>query len=87
MATPKKSPVPAKPLISQLDTMGAGDIGDEMLAVAFTIEQGLLSSGAKPGVDYTHLDLFKLAQPFVLQMFKKGKMEYAYPADEVAPRN
>lgn len=87
MATKEKPVAVTQPLIQHKDLMAAGDLGDELHAVSFSIEQGLINAGAKPGVDYTHLDLFKLAQPFVLQMFKKGSMEYTYPADEVSDGN
>jgi hypothetical protein len=73
-----------KPLIGQFSLMGSNHISEELLAIAYNIEQALLNAGAIPGKDYTYLDLFQLAQPFVLEMFKiRDKMEYDYPADKV----
>lgn len=68
--------------------MGSQDLSDELYAIAFNIEQTLLSAGATPGKDYTYLDLMNLAQPFVLEMFRSNQgMEYRYPADKVADKN
>ena len=70
-------------LIQKVSQMGSGELADEFFAIAYNIEDALLYSGATPGEDYTRLDLFHLAQPFVLEKFKGGKMEYTYPADRV----
>lgn len=73
-----------KPLMKRLELMGSKDLSDELYAIAFNIEQTLLNSGAVPKEDYTYLDLIKLAQPFVIEMFKKvDNFEYIYPADKV----
>ncbi len=47
---------------------------DELLwVIAANIEGSMQqSSGAIPGEDYTILDLYKLAQPFALEIYKKG---------------
>lgn len=72
-------------LISNADLMGALDLADEFYAIAYNIETSLLNAGAKPGQDYNRLDLYKLAQPFVLELFKGDeKFSYAYPAAEVS---
>lgn len=42
---------------------------DFLWAMARNVEQAMLQAGAVPGVDYTRLDLFQLAQPFALQRF------------------
>ncbi|NVD37214.1 hypothetical protein HUS22_16110 [Marinobacter lutaoensis] len=64
--------------------MGSHDLTDELYAIAYNIEQTMLNAGAVPGKDYSYLDLIKLAQPFVLDMFKtEGRISYTYPADEV----
>lgn len=69
----------SKPLISKLETSAPGSLSDEYLAMAYTIEESLISAGAVPGKDYTILDLYNLAQPFALELFKtKDKMEYSY---------
>jgi hypothetical protein len=74
-----------KNLMRRWKLMGSKDLTDELYAIAYNIEQTLLNAGAVPGKDYIYLDLIKLAQPFVLEMFKNaGRIEYLYPADEVA---
>jgi hypothetical protein len=39
--------------------------------LASNVEDALFQAGAEPGRDYTILDCFKLAQPFMLHMFAK----------------
>lgn len=71
-------------LIGRLDTMGRGALADEYLAIASNIESALRYAGAAPGKDYTHLDLFRLALPFVVEKFKAGSItEYDYPSEKV----
>lgn len=74
-------PLPAKStedgyLIGYLDAekyeVDLTDAGDVWLVSARAIEGALVKSGAVPGVDYSRLDLFVLAQPFVLQRDKEG---------------
>lgn len=73
-----------KPLMKKFEMMGSYDLSDELYAVAYNIEQTLLNAGAIPGKDYNYLDLIKLAQPFVIELFKTdGRISYQYPADEV----
>ena len=78
-----KSAAPQR-LLGAADLMGALDLADEFYAIAYNIETSLLNSGAVPGKDYNRLDLYKLAQPFVLELFKGNeKFSYVYPAVEV----
>lgn len=72
----------AKALIQKLDEVVAGELADEYLAMAYTIEQSLIAAGAAPGKDYTLLDLYKLAQPFALELFRDDskQMRYEFPA-------
>ncbi len=71
-------------LIERLHSMGSGNLTDEYLAIASNVELALLYAGALPGKDYTHLDLFLLAQPFVVEKFKEGSItKYDYPSDQV----
>lgn len=93
VAKPAVKPVVAKPstksaapqrLLGAADLMGALDLADEFYAIAYNIETSLLNGGAVPGQDYTRLDLYQLAQPFVLELFKGNeKFSYVYPAVEV----
>jgi len=71
----------SKRLIQKLEYCAKGELSDEYLAMAYTIEESLVSAGAIPGKDYTILDLYKLAQPFALELFKTNeKMQYSYAA-------
>lgn len=71
----------AKPLIQKLDVIARGTLSDEYLAMAYNVEQSLIAAGGVPGKDYTLLDLYKLAQPFAIELFRDDNrnMEYDYP--------
>lgn len=52
-----------------LRTYEAGDIttfDDLLLFCAITVEDALLQSGARPGIDYDRMKLFELAMPLAL---------------------
>ena len=69
-------------LIKELDLYAPGALSDDYLAMAYNIEESLLAAGAQPGKDYSILDLYKLSQPFALQLFKqqeKEKRDYTKP--------
>ena len=55
---------------------GNNDLIDHYQIVAANIEGSLIQAGAVPGKDYTILDLYKLAEPFVLHRYKKGELKY-----------
>lgn len=48
-------------------------LNELIYALAWTIEQSLLMGGAKPGVDYTHKDLYDWAMPFALKVFSSSE--------------
>lgn len=67
-----------KQLIKSYDKLDVNSLEDFYMIVAQNIETSLIQSGASPGTDYTMLDLYKLAQPFVLERFKTEKsLSYA----------
>lgn len=59
-------------LIPYIQHYDLSDAGDQFLLTARAIEGALIRSNAKPGIDYTRLDLFELAKPFVLQRAGAG---------------
>lgn len=61
-----------KPLINELEHVDTTKLADNWMEVARVIEQSMIQSGAVPGVDYTYLDLYKLAQPLVVEQVKDG---------------
>lgn len=84
-AKPASQAAAPQRLLGAADLMGALNLSDEFYAIAYNIETSMLHAGAVPGQDYTRLDLYKLAQPFVLELFKgNDKFSYAYPATEVS---
>lgn len=54
-------------------------LDDIYLIVARNIEHALMNTGAEPGKDYSILDLFQLAQPFVLHYVRKNDSPYVHP--------
>lgn len=61
-----------------------GALGDEYYRIAYDIEEALMMAGAEPGKDYTYMDIMKLAEPLVRELYKKGKItEIAVAADNV----
>jgi hypothetical protein len=65
-----------RPLLTRPTDSACGTLEDAFTCIAATIEESLLENDALPGIDYNRLDLFKLAQPFVLQMFKDKKVDF-----------
>lgn len=62
-----------KRLIPSFDQVDLSTLEDFYMAMARAIETSLLESGAEAGTDYTLLDLYNLAQPFVVEQFKTEK--------------
>ena len=65
-----------KPLIglSGDGAMCTNAFADAFLITADIIEKSLIQGGAKPGKDYTIIDLYKLAQPFILHRYQEGQL-------------
>ena len=59
-----------KPLIPNFTTIVRDDFSDFYVIMAKNIEDALMTARAEPGKDYTILDLFRLAQPFVVEQWK-----------------
>jgi hypothetical protein len=75
-------------LISRPTGSSIGMLEDLMLCMAATIEDSLFQAGAVPG-DYSILDLYKLAQPFCLELFKKNNISFidSWPSYEGRDRD
>lgn len=83
MATRKQTPSPAPSrLIRKYERNGITKdqqpLEDLLMVLAETIEDSLIQSGAKPGVDYTYLDLYQLANPYALEMFKSKSSKVSF---------
>lgn len=59
-----------------LKTIDIIDMSDLLMVMARNVEDSLIQSGAKAGKDYTYLDLYKLASPYALAVFNKGKTKH-----------
>lgn len=64
-------------LLPDLDDFDMSQLSDVYFVMAKQVEYSLLSAGAVPGKDYTVLDLYRLAQPFVLEKFREGNVGWS----------
>ena len=67
-------------LIKKMRTGAPDSLEDAWYGVAYVIESSLMAAGSVKG-DYTVMDLYSLAQPFVLEMWKdeSRNMDYDVP--------
>jgi hypothetical protein len=63
-----------KQLMTKLEVYGQNAFPDAFYMTAYHIECSLIQAGAEPGKDYMLLDLYKLAQPFVLNRYQKNEL-------------
>lgn len=59
-------------LLRDIETVAPENLDDLFLVMAKNVEEGLIKGGARPGIDYSILSLYELAQPFALEIFKKN---------------
>jgi transcriptional regulator with XRE-family HTH domain len=71
----KAAEAPRRALIPYQEPTDMKNMADFWWLVAKSTEQSLIESGAVPGQDYSLLDLYQLAQPFVLEQFKSGETQ------------
>jgi len=70
-----------QPLLKHFETTDLNTLQDFWWLTAKAIEQSLMQSDAIPGTDYSRVDLYKLAQPFVLERFKSTNMDVSVYGD------
>jgi len=68
-------------LIREFGQADPKTLEDLWLILARNVEDSLIDSDAQPGKDYTRLDLYKLAQPFVLDMFQRPGNEITFTVE------
>lgn len=56
-------------------------ITDLLSILMANIEDSLLQSGAKPGVDYTFRDLAGWAMPLIAEGWREGKLSWTAPSN------
>ncbi len=59
-------------LLRDVATVAPENLDDLLLVIAKNVEEGLIKGGARPGIDYSILELYQLAQPFALEIFKNN---------------
>lgn len=60
------------PLVKRYEEVDQTNLTDMLMIAARNVEDALIQSGAEPGKDYSILDVYKLAQPFALELFQKN---------------
>lgn len=63
-----------KPLLPFFETVDLGTVQDFWWLAARCAEESLRQSGARPGVDYSYLDLYQLAEPMVTAKVVGGEL-------------
>ncbi len=63
----------AKTLIREIDNTDPSTLEDLILVMAMNVERSLIEAGAQPGSDYTYQDLFNMATPFALEVFRRNE--------------
>jgi hypothetical protein len=73
-----------EPLLSRPTATDVSSLQDLFTCIAATIENSLIENGAVPGTDYSRLNIYQLAQPFVLQMYQNniGSFTCSWPKYE-----
>ena len=62
-----------KELMTRYNNTGMDEFSDLFMIMAKNVEDSLIQGGATPGEDYSILDLYRLAQPFALSVFKSSE--------------
>ncbi len=72
-------------LIRKMRSGVIDSLEDAWYGMAYAVESSLIAGGAKKG-EYTVMDLYSLAQPFVLEMWKdkSRNMDYDSAFEEVS---
>ncbi|WP_129630269.1 hypothetical protein [Candidatus Oscillochloris fontis] len=73
---------PPQRLTREFSTYDASTITDLLSILMANIEDGLLQSGATPGVDYTFRDLATWAMPMVYTGWKKNNLKWMAPPED-----
>ncbi|WFP48549.1 helix-turn-helix transcriptional regulator [Methylomonas sp. EFPC3] len=69
----ESAPAPGA-LLPFFETVDLSTVQDFWWLAARCAEESLRQSGATPGVDYSYLDLYRLAQPLVAEKFGAGEL-------------
>jgi hypothetical protein len=65
-------------LLHDIESVKPEQLSDLLLVMAKNIEESMIKGGAKPGTDYSMIDLYQLAQPFALEVFKNNINTISY---------
>ncbi len=65
-------------LLSEVESVKPEELRDLLFVMAKNIEESLIRGGAKAGIDYEIIDLYQLAQPFALEVFKNNINTISY---------
>lgn len=68
----------ANRLIREISNTDPSALEDLILVMAMNVESSLIQAGAKAGEDYSFKDLWALATPFALEIFKDKDRNISY---------
>ena len=68
----------AEKLLNDIESVKPEELSDLLLVMAKNVEESLIKGGARAGIDYSILDLYQLAQPFALEVFKNNINTISY---------
>lgn len=77
----RRSDSNSPPLIGGHQNCSRSALEDLLMLMAHTVEKSMGQAGAIPGRDYTILDLYKLGQPFALEIFRRKECGVDFPID------
>lgn len=63
-----------RPLIRRPRHTNPGELEGRLHALAAAIEDALLAGGAEPARDYWHIDVYRMALPFLLEDYRRGSL-------------
>jgi len=67
-------------VISDYELIDLSSLEDLYMAMAKTIENSIIQAGGISGKDYTIMDCYRLAQPFVLEVFRTSSSTMTFSA-------
>lgn len=69
-------------LIRYVSSADVTALEDLLLVMAKNVEAAMTEAGAEPGKDYTYRDLFTMALPFALEMWKANREKMTFSTND-----
>jgi hypothetical protein len=75
-----EGPTGRRRILKTYERIAKNTFDDLLYACAVTVEDALQTGGARPGVDYQLLDLYRLAMPLAMDFGKDAEITMGIPA-------